>query len=136
MNLRNTLLISFAYLLTSCGNRTNESSPNIVLISIDSVRADHLGPYGHKPTYSPEISFTPSIDLLAQQGVTFDQSWSTTSWTLPAHMSLMTGLTDISHGVIEDSFRKDPQHTTLAQFFSAQGYATGGFFSGPYLDSK
>jgi len=120
----------------SCGRAHSPQGPNVVLISIDSIRADHLGPYGRRPSYAPDIAYTPAMDALALEGVTFDQAWSTSSWTLPAHMALMTGLTDLSHGVIDDSFRRDPLHQTLARVFADAGYATGGFFSGPYLDPK
>jgi arylsulfatase A-like enzyme len=66
--------------------------PNIVLISIDSLRAGHLGSYGYpRPT-------SPSIDRLASEGVLFEVAVSSTSWTLPAHASLFTGLPDSIHG--------------------------------------
>jgi arylsulfatase A-like enzyme len=109
---------------------------NVVLVSIDSVRRDHLGIYGHRPRYAPEVAISPNIDSLAQEGVVFDDAFTTTSWTLPAHMSLMTGRSDLAHGVLTDRFHLDPQHRTLAQEFSAAGYSTAGYYSGPYLSDK
>ena len=121
----------------SCSDSTERQQQlNVVLVSIDSVRRDHLGIYGHRPRYAPEVAISPNIDSLAQEGVVFDDAFTTTSWTLPAHMSLMTGRSDLSHGVLTDRFHLDPQHRTLAQEFSAAGYSTAGYYSGPYLSDK
>ncbi len=133
------LLLAVAALPWSCGDSAKkEAGPrmNVVLISMDSVRQDRLGIYGHRPEFAPEVAVTPHVDALAMQGVVFDEAWSTTSWTLPSHMSMMTGLSDTSHGVVHDNVRMDPLRTTLAESFSAAGYATAGFYSGPYLDPK
>jgi arylsulfatase A-like enzyme len=120
----------------SCSDPQPSQKLNVVLISIDSVRRDHVGIYGRRPRYAPEVAITPNIDALAQQGVVFDDAFTTTSWTLPAHMALMTGRSDVAHGVQTDRFHRDPLHRTLAQAFSDDGYATGGFYSGPYLSDK
>jgi arylsulfatase A-like enzyme len=109
---------------------------NIVLISIDSIRRDHLGPYGHKPQYAPDIPVTPALDSLAADGVVFEDAWTTSSWTLPAHMSLMTGLSDRRHGVENDRFQLDPLRQTMAETLQDAGWNTAGYFSGPYLDAK
>jgi len=109
---------------------------NVVLISMDSVRQDHVGAYGHRPEFAPDIQVTPHLDALAQEGVVFDEAWATTSWTLPSHMTILTGLSDATHGVVHDFVRLDPLRHTLAEQFSAAGYATAGFYSGPYLDQK
>lgn len=132
----------------SCGKQEQSTDPltgpseplspqrNVVLISIDSLRRDRVGVYGHQARYAPEIDVTPTLDAIAQEGVTFEDAWTTTSWTLPSHMSLMTGLSDRRHGVEIDEFQLDPLRTTLAEAFQKRGYRTGGFFSGPYLDGK
>lgn len=129
-----------ALLLPGCGGEPGGSteSPrlNVVLISMDSVRQDRLGPYGHKPEFAPEFAITPHLDALASEGVVFDSAWATTSWTLPSHMTMMTGLPDSTHGVVHDYIRMDPLRVTLAEHFSAAGYTTAGFYSGPYLDPK
>ena len=109
---------------------------NVVLISLDSVRRDHIGVYGHSPQYTKKVPVSPNIDALASNGFIFDNAFTTTSWTLPAHMSLMTGLSDSAHGVQTDRFKKDPLHKTLALEFNSMGYETAGFYSGPYLDPK
>lgn len=103
--------------------------PNVILISIDTLRADHLGCYGYgKPT-------SPHLDSLAGAGTLFERAHSTTSWTLPAHMALMTGLPDDLHEVVYDVVGLDPRRTMLAECFERAGYRTAGFHGGPYLDA-
>ncbi len=109
---------------------------NVVLISVDSLCRDRLGFYGHRPEYAPNLQVSPELDRLAEESAVFLNAWSTTSWTLPAHMSLMTGLSDRLHGVEADDFALDPRRRTLAQAFQDSGWQTAGFYSGPYLDGK
>lgn len=101
--------------------------PNVVLISVDMLRPDHLGCYG----YARDTS--PNMDRLASEGALFENAVSTTSWTLPAHAALFTGLLDSVHGCVETTKPLNADHETLAERFRAGGYSTGGFFSGPYL---
>jgi arylsulfatase A-like enzyme len=107
--------------------------PNILLISLDSVRYDELTPYGGKPIWHPDEVITPAIEALSQSGITFDRAISTTSWTLPSHMALLTGLPDPVHGVTDNHQRLDPGIVTLAEELGDAGYRTAGFFSGPNL---
>lgn len=101
--------------------------PDIILISIDSLRSDHLGCYGYqKPT-------SPNIDNLALEGVVCEKGVSTTSWTLPAHAALFTGLYDSAHGLVDNGLRLGKRHVTLAEVLQEAGYTTAGFFGGPYL---
>jgi arylsulfatase A-like enzyme len=103
--------------------------PDIVLVSIDSLRYDHLGCYGYeRPT-------SPTIDGFAREGVLFRNAVSTTSWTLPAHAALFTGLYDSAHGLVDNGLRLADAHVTLAEALGAAGYQTGGFYGGPYLHS-
>ncbi|MBP7147823.1 MAG: sulfatase [Acidobacteria bacterium] len=104
-----------------------EQRPDIVLVSIDSLRADHVGCYGYgRPT-------TPTIDGLAAQGARFENAVSTTSWTLPAHASLFTGLYSDTHGVVDNGLALSANITTLTEALKGAGYHTAGFFGGPYL---
>lgn len=106
---------------------TKPARPNVVLISIDSLRADHVGAYGYgKPT-------TPAIDRLAREGAVFSRAVSTTSWTLPAHAALLTGQNDIAHTVTDDRYSLPSSIPTLAGVLQENGYQTVGFYSGPYL---
>ncbi|MBN1272418.1 MAG: sulfatase [Candidatus Aminicenantes bacterium] len=100
---------------------------NVVLISIDTLRPDHLGCYGYtRPT-------SPTIDRLAREGVRFERAFSSTSWTLPAHLALFTGLPDLVHRVMTEDERLDDNRITIAEIFKRNGYRTWGIFTGPFL---
>ena len=101
--------------------------PDIVLVTIDSLRADHLGCYGYSKATSPHL------DAFARSGVRCADAVSTTSWTLPAHAALFTGLYDSTHGVVDNGLALAQGVTTLAEVLRAQGYHTAGFYGGPYL---
>jgi arylsulfatase A-like enzyme len=119
--------------LAGCGGSSEAQRPNVLLISVDSLRRDHLSSYGYRPIFAKDELTTPAVDGLVRDGVLFEDAVSTTSWTLPAHMALMTGLADTLHGVTDNAKRLDPAIDTLAELLSARGYHTGGFFSGPNL---
>jgi arylsulfatase A-like enzyme len=99
----------------------------VLLISVDMLRADHLGSYG----YGRETS--PHMDRLAREGALFEECISSAPWTLPTHAALFTGLPDSVHGCTDSDRALAPGFTTLAERFRSGGYATAGFFSGPYL---
>ncbi len=103
---------------------------NIIFISIDSLRADHIGAYGY------ERDTSPTIDSLAERGVRFAHSSSTTSWTLPAHMSMLTGRSILGHGVIWHDRKLSADIPTLAESLKAAGYTTGAITSAPYVEAK
>jgi len=99
---------------------------NLVLISLDTLRADHVGTYGYdRPT-------TPAIDRLAQRSVVFERAISQSSWTRPAHMSIMTGLYPSEHGVLPLSGRHRLADgvPTLASVLRDNGYRTVAFTGG------
>ncbi len=104
-------------------------SPNVLLISIDTLRADHLSCYGYgRPT-------SPTIDSLAAEGVLFEHVAGVSSWTLPTHMSLMTGLDPLGHKVQSDPAILSPKIPTLAQRFLEAGYSTAAVVSAVYLNA-
>jgi len=103
---------------------------NVILISIDTLRADHVGAYGYARATSP------TIDALASSGVMFRHTTSTTSWTLPAHLSMLTGRSLLGHGVVDDDHMLGDDVPTLAESFQRAGYATGAIVSAPYLESR
>lgn len=105
----------------------DRSWPNIVLISIDALRPDHLHCYG----YPKETS--PRIDRFAAEGTVFEPAISSSAWTLPANASLFTGLCDSVHGCTDTDRRLHGLHVTLAERLKDTGYATAGFFASPYL---
>jgi arylsulfatase A-like enzyme len=109
-------------------NRSNTpGGPNVVLIGIDTLRADHLSCSGY------ERNTTPNIDVVASEASVFKRAFATTSWTLPSFHSIMTSLYQASHGVITHKHRLDRSHVTLAEILKNQGYRTAGFVSGPFL---
>jgi arylsulfatase A-like enzyme len=102
--------------------------PNVLLVSIDSLRPDHLHCYGYpRPT-------SPTIDRLAAEGALFRTVVSPTTWTLPSHLTLLSGLAPERHGVVTDYQRLDAEAPMLADVLAREGYATAGFVGGPYLD--
>jgi arylsulfatase A-like enzyme len=105
----------------------NSNLPDIVFVSIDSLRFDHLGCYG----YARQTS--PTIDKMAAEGAKFSNAISTTSWTLPSHAAMFTGLYDSSHGVISTRTHLGENFVTLAESLKDAGYRTAGFYGGPYL---
>ncbi len=107
---------------------------NVLLISIDSLRRDYLGCYGARFPYAPGVSPTPRLDRLAAEGVRLADAYAPSPWTLPSHVSLMTGLSPVVHGVETDLHSMDPAQATLAAVLRAHGYQTAGVFSGPYLE--
>ncbi len=100
---------------------------NVVLISLDSLRADHVGCYGY------DRATTPALDRFAGEGVRFANAISTSSWTLPTHLTMFTGRYQLSHGVVQDTMSLRPLVPTLPEVFKKNGYTTAGFVSGPYL---
>ncbi len=107
-----------------------QERPNVLLVSIDSLRADHLGSYGY------ERDTSPTIDRLAREGVLFENAISPASWTVPAHMTLLTALPPEVHQVSSHRRALHPAAVTLAEVLRDAGYRTAGFVSGPTVMSN
>jgi arylsulfatase A-like enzyme len=106
-----------------------ESEPgrmNVLLLVMDTVRADRLSLYGYPRDTSPNLK------RIARQGIRFDQARSTAPWTLPSHASMFTGLWPHETGVSE-SQPLDQTHPTLAEFLAGRGYLTAGFVANTYF---
>lgn len=117
-----------APLHVGCSGSDEDHRPNVILISIDSLRPDHLGCYGYKRATSPEI------DRFAKEGLVFETHISSAPWTLPAHAALFTSVPDSVHGLVDPvELRLSEDWETLAESFQKGGYRTAGFFAGPYL---
>ena len=109
--------------------------PDVVLISIDTLRADHLGAYGRAPTLTPEM------DRLAREGVVFTRALASSPWTTPSVASLLTGLPVTRHGAGRPlssglTFNRSPlpaSFTTLAERFAAAGYRTRAVVANAFL---
>src|SRR5215472_4645259 len=104
------------------GVDAQSASPNIILITLDTVRADRIGAYGYTK------GATPAIDRLAREGVRFADATSQAPLTGPAHAALLTGRYPARMGVRDNATTPIPVGaTTVAELFKAQGYHTGGF---------
>jgi arylsulfatase A-like enzyme/predicted Zn-dependent protease len=111
--------------------RASAGRPSILLVSIDTLRADHVGSYGYR------AAATPVIDALAARGLRFEQAETVTPLTLPAHTSLLSGTFPPFHGVRDNgSFYVGDEVTTLAEVLKAHGYRTAGFVGAYVLDHR
>ncbi|HJS75217.1 MAG TPA: sulfatase, partial [Vicinamibacteria bacterium] len=122
------LVLSFG-----CGGGTRGVRPragqNLLVITIDTLRADRVGAYGDSKAR------TPHIDRLAHEGVLFEQAVAQVPVTLPSHASLFTGLLPPTHGVRDNTyFRLDSRAQTLAETLKASGYETAAFVAAFVLD--
>ena len=114
----------------SC-SRPRPAIRNVVLISIDTLRADHLGAYGFpRPT-------TPHIDAVAREGVVFRSVHTPVPMTLPAHVSMLTGTLPPTHGLRDNLLSRLPEGSlTLAERLKARGFTTGAIVSTFVLDRR
>jgi arylsulfatase A-like enzyme/tetratricopeptide (TPR) repeat protein len=104
---------------------------NLLLVSVDTLRADHLAPYG-----ASRIE-TPAAARLAREGVRFTAAYAPVPLTLPSHTSILTGLQPFTHGVRDNGgFHLDASRPTLATILKANGYQTAAFVSAFVLDAR
>jgi choline-sulfatase len=130
----------FVTLLVTMGCRSGPSQssqpqqplrPNVLLVTLDTVRADHVGSYGYRD------ASTPTLDGLAGRGVRFETAVAHAPLTGPSHASILTGQTPIGHGFRNNSgFVLTPVAKTAAQDFRGAGYRTAAFVSGFPLDRR
>lgn len=134
------VLIAFLNILWLLGCERNSSpeetpplkKPNVIIITLDTTRADRLGCYGNET-----ISITPSLDALAQDGTTFLNTISPVPLTLPSHSTLFTGMYPLGHGVRTNiGFHLSEEFQTLAECFKAEGYQTSAFIGAAVLKKK
>ncbi len=141
-------LAGLAALLAACGPPPRPGQPprHVLLITVDTLRADHLSCY----LYPRATSVTPSspeeraagggwsIDRLAEKGVLFAEAFAPRGETFPSIATLMTGQGPFHHGAFDNLNRLEEQHETLAERFAASGFATGAFTTnrllGPAID--
>lgn len=125
-------LVVSAYLACSPGQMklAFDKRPNLILISVDTLRADHLGCYGYQRETSPHM------DELAREGARFVRALSPSPWTLPAHVTMFTGQETSVHNVRSSSNALDENAVTLTEMLHDSGYATFGIGSSPYLKGR
>jgi len=140
--------LSPSLLLSGCGKQHSTKKPNIILITLDTTRADRLGCYGYRRQTSP------NLDKLAEESVLYTRAIAPSSWTLPSHASLFTGKFTSSHGARYDpdgpllltNAIKGPKswdvfrarglaqnEVTLAEILRENGYTTAAEVGGPWL---
>lgn len=117
--------------LCAAGCNRAPAHPNVVIITIDTARADHFGSYGFT------LAHTPTVDRLAAEGVRFDNALATAPITAVSHASIMTGLLPPAHGVRDNgSFALSDEAQTLAKRFKAAGYETRAYVSAIVLSRR
>jgi choline-sulfatase len=122
-------LVALALVGSACVVATRVPATSVVLITLDTTRADRLSPYGFRD------AVMPALDRLAREGAVFDQATTVAPLTLPAHASLFTGLLPPRHGVRDNSSRSlSSDHVTLAEILRARGFRTAAFVGSTVLD--
>lgn len=123
-------------LVSSCSRDESGGGPSadradVLLITFDTTRADHLGPYGWRH------AFTPTLDALAKQSVKFNRAFSAIPETLPSHTTILTGLFPFYHGVRDNThFVANPGLHTLAEAMKENGYQTAAVVAAFVLDAR
>jgi len=121
------LLPVLFFLIAACrggvASRPSRTTP-VILISVDTLRSDHLPAYGYKNVD------TPNIDALRADSILYERAYSECPLTLPSHTSILTGLLPADHGIRDNiGFRLDAKIPTLAETLKKNGYATGAAVS-------
>jgi choline-sulfatase len=130
-SLRACALAILASGLLGCPDRSAPAHPNLVLITLDTVRADHLGCYGDRQ------AVTPWLDRLAGEGLRFANASSAVPLTLPSHTTLLSGLLPPHHGLRDNGAGAlRPGTATLATVLSGAGYRAGAFVGAFVLDHR
>ena len=104
--------------------------PNIVMVVFDTTRADRFSAYGYA------AAKTPHFDALAREGVLFENAFSTSSWTVPSHASLFTGLYPMAHGANQVTQYLGDEHETLAERLAGAGYQTVAFSNNVWVGER
>ena len=122
------LAICCIFTLAAAGQQ--RSAPDIFLVTIDTLRADHVHCYGY------DAIQTPAIDLLAKDGIRFSQAFTPSPITNTSHTTILTGLLPSHHGVTDFAVPLGESHATMAELLKTKGYKTAAFVGAVILDSK
>ena len=124
------VLVAFGVSLARQSPAPDAHGASLLLITIDTLRADRVGAYGGPP------GLTPAIDRVAAAGVVFDEALTSVPLTLPSHATIMSGLDPFHHGARNNGGRLAQTYETLATRLKAAGYATGAFVAAAVLDHR
>ncbi len=125
------LLVAGLLVSVPAVNGASRRAPNVVVITIDTLRADHLGCYGYKQIH------TPNIDALAADGARFERAYTAVPVTLPSHTAIFTGTYPMLSGMHDFAANKlNPTQPTLASVLKEHGYATAAVIGSAVLDSR
>jgi choline-sulfatase len=132
MKVSRALVVFFLWLpvAASAGTPSPAKSPDVLLITIDTLRADHVHCYGD------EHIQTPALDALAHDGIRFANAFTPSPITNTSHASILTGLLPGSHAVTDFAVPLSPSHATIAELLKRQSYHTAAFIGAVILDSK
>ncbi|MBN1827096.1 MAG: sulfatase-like hydrolase/transferase [Candidatus Eisenbacteria bacterium] len=111
-------------------SRATDKMPSVLLISIDALRADHLGCYGHSRSVSPRV------DRLAKEGAQFLQAFCPVPSTGPSHATMLAGIAPQTHGVRENAYTLSDTFFTIAEMLRDEGYETAGFVTNPLIGTR
>ena len=116
------IIILYFFTITACRTKTSlevNNNYNLLFITIDTIRADHIGCYGYKEAQ------TPNIDNLADKGIKFENCYAPVPLTLPSHCSIFTGKVPFSHKVRSNTnYFLNEKETTLAELMKTKNYST------------
>jgi arylsulfatase A-like enzyme len=121
--------LTVALLLLGCTDRVADR-PNVILVVVDTLRADHLGAYGYARDTSPHL------DAFAADAIRFERAYASAPWTKPSVASMLTGLHPGTHGVVRMETSLPMGAETLAERLSAEGFATGAVISHEVIGSR
>jgi arylsulfatase A-like enzyme len=103
---------------------------NLIVISIDTLRSDRLGSYGYARDTSPRL------DAFARRGAVYENAVAESGWTLPSHVSMLSGLYPSTHGVVDPAVKPNRRTALLAELLRGAGYRTLGFTDGGYVGTE
>ncbi len=112
---------------TTASTTPLEGMPNILLIVMDTVRADHLSCYGY------QRNTTPNLDRIASEGILFENAFAEAPWTLPSHASMFTSTFPTDHGTTAEHRWLEDDFETIAELLRYLGYQTFGYSNNPFV---
>jgi len=123
-------VIIIGVVITGCLSLFRQPRPNVLLIVLDTARADHLSCYG----YSRKTS--PYIDTLGAEGIVYEFAYAPACWTLPSHASLFTGLEPLEAGATSETLHLPESNKTIAEMLSKAGYDTAAFVCNTWVSKE